>query len=135
MRAIIIPLVLSAFTMSIVRAEDPAPGKQVEQELKTTEGKSVRYLLYLPKAYDSKQKWPLLLFLHGRGESDGPLSIVKKWGPPRLIDRGENPPMSSCRRSVRPIPSPGRSPLSRNYFWPFWTILATPAKSIRIASI
>jgi len=92
MRAIIIPLVLSAFTMSIVRAEDPAPGKQVEQELKTTEGKSVRYLLYLPKAYDSKQKWPLLLFLHGRGESDGPLSIVKKWGPPRLIDRGENPP-------------------------------------------
>jgi len=29
-------------------AEEPAPGQQVEQELKTTGG-SIRYLLYLPK--------------------------------------------------------------------------------------
>ena len=35
---------------------------------------------------------PLLLFMHGRGESDGPLSLVKKWGPPRLIELGESFP-------------------------------------------
>jgi predicted peptidase len=33
-----------------------------------------------------------MLFLHGRGESRGPVSAVKKWGPPRLIERGENFP-------------------------------------------
>ena len=26
---------------------------------------------------------------HGRGESRGPLSIVAKWGPPRMAARGE----------------------------------------------
>src|SRR6266568_5061216 len=72
---------------------DPAAGKQVEQTLKLDRDKSVAYLLYLPNEYDSKEgKWPLLLFLHGRGESRGPLSAVKKWGPPRLIERGESFP-------------------------------------------
>src|SRR5690348_1954813 len=112
MRAIIIPLVMSALTISMACAEEPAPGKQVELELKTTEGKSIRYLLYLPKSYDSKQKWPLLLFLHGRGESDGPLSIVKKWGPPRLIDRGETPPYivvsPQCPPNPESWPQPGQ---------------------------
>jgi predicted peptidase len=71
-------------------SEEPAPGKQVEQELKTGE-KTIRYLLYLPNDYATNDgKRPLLLFLHGRGESDGPLSLVKKWGPPSLIERGES---------------------------------------------
>ena len=34
----------------------------------------------------------LCFFLHGRGESDGPLSIVAKWGPPQLVARGEKLP-------------------------------------------
>jgi predicted peptidase len=53
---------------------------------------SISYLLYLPKDYatggNSSSKWPLMLFLHGRGESDGPLSVVKKWGPPYFIEHG-----------------------------------------------
>jgi predicted peptidase len=66
-------------------------GKQVEMLL--AGDRHVPYLLYLPKDYDSKEgKWPLMLFLHGRGESRGPLSVVKKWGPPRLIEHGENFP-------------------------------------------
>jgi predicted peptidase len=83
---------VSAFSLAQSHGDEPVAGKQVEQELKTSNGKSISYLLYLPKDYDSKDKWPLLLFLHGRGESDGPLSIVKKWGPPRLIGRGESLP-------------------------------------------
>ena len=82
---------IGALSLSSVRGEQPAAGKQVEQELKTENGKSIPYLLFLPKEYDSSDsKWPLMLFLHGRGESDGPLSIVKKWGPPHFIDRGVN---------------------------------------------
>jgi len=64
----------------------------VEQALQV-ESESIPYLLYLPKAYDSSNtNWPLMLFLHGRGESDGPLSVVAKWGPPRLVSRGEDLP-------------------------------------------
>ncbi len=104
-------------TISAVRVggAEPAAGKQVEQELKLPDNKSVPYLLYLPKDYDSKEaKWPLLLFLHGRGESDGPLSVVKKWGPPRLIERGENFPYivisPQCPRQES-WPQPGQQTL------------------------
>ncbi len=84
-------LALALFAPCAQSAE-PAPGKQVEQSLKVGE-KSIPYLFYLPKDYASKDaKWPVLLFLHGRGESDGPLSVVAKWGPPRLIERGESFP-------------------------------------------
>src|ERR1043166_8434126 len=85
--------VLSMVCGTPVWSAEPAAGKQVEQELKLPDNKAIQYLLYLPKDFGSKDsKWPVMLFLHGRGESDGPLSVVKKWGPPRLIDRGENFP-------------------------------------------
>jgi predicted peptidase len=67
--------------------KEPVPGKQVPQQLKTGSG-SIEYFLYLPKDYKSKAQWPLMLFLHGRSESEPPLATVKKWGPPELIERG-----------------------------------------------
>jgi predicted peptidase len=70
--------------------QDPTPGTQVEQSLTTSSGNDVDYLLYLPKNYTaSGKKVPLMLFLHGRGESNGPLSVVAKWGPPRRLAAGE----------------------------------------------
>ena len=70
-------------------AEEPHPGKQVEQELKVGE-KKIPYLLYLPADYASRErKWPLMLFLHGAGERGASLGKVKKWGPPKLVERGE----------------------------------------------
>jgi predicted peptidase len=77
-----------------LHAQKPLPGKQVEQSLKLTSGKSVPYLLYLPEKYEknAEHKWPVILFLHGRGESRGPLSIVAKWGPPRMAARGDSLP-------------------------------------------
>ncbi len=52
------------------------------------------YLLYLPPSYgeDPDKQWPLVLFLHGRGESYGPLSLVAKWGPPMFAQRGDDLP-------------------------------------------
>jgi predicted peptidase len=80
---------LLAFTLPAF-AEDPAPGKQVEQSLDAPDGGSIPYLLYLPQDYQaSGPKAPMILFLHGRGESDGPLSVVAKWGPPRRLASGE----------------------------------------------
>lgn len=75
-------------------AEEPAPGKQVECSYETPDGLTVPYLLYLPKAMEeeSGEKRSVILFLHGRGESYGPLSIVAKWGPPRMAARGDDPP-------------------------------------------
>jgi predicted peptidase len=73
-----------------LHAEDPAAGKQVEQSFKSTGGITVPFLLSLPVTDAAKP--PLMLFLHGRGESDGPLSIVAKWGPPRMAARGDKLP-------------------------------------------
>jgi predicted peptidase len=57
------------------------------------DGKSIGFLLYLPEDYAvGERTWPLVLFLHGRGESDGPLSLVAKWGPPQLVARGDKLP-------------------------------------------
>ena len=47
---------------------------------------TMKYLIYLPKDYDQKASWPLVLFLHGSGERGDNLDLVKKHGPPKLID-------------------------------------------------
>ena len=74
-------------------ADAPVAGKQVDRTLEFADGYTMGYLLYLPEEYDSDdKKWPLLLFLHGRGESNGSLDVVKTWGPPRWIEMGEKYP-------------------------------------------
>lgn len=47
------------------------------------------YLLYLPPGYESRDSWPLLLFLHGAGERGDDLELVKTHGPPKLIAEGQ----------------------------------------------
>ena len=47
------------------------------------------FLLYLPEGYDSLEKtWPLLMFLHGSGERGTMIEMVKKHGPPKMIENG-----------------------------------------------
>src|SRR5216683_2915815 len=51
------------------------------------------YLLYLPPGYDKETKsWPLVLFLHGAGESGQDLNKVKVHGPPKLVEHGKEFP-------------------------------------------
>lgn len=54
----------------------------------------LRYLLYLPPGYDqdTSRQWPLMIFLHGSGESGTDLQKVKTHGPPRLINEGRSFP-------------------------------------------
>jgi len=43
------------------------------------------YLLFLPQGYDSHDgRWPLILFLHGKGERGDDLTLVKSHGPPKV---------------------------------------------------
>ncbi len=53
---------------------------------------ALKYLLYLPKEYDSKEKLPLMLFLHGAGERGDNLELVKVNGPTKLIEQGKDFP-------------------------------------------
>lgn len=54
----------------------------------------VNYLLALPQDYsaDTAKKWPLLIFLHGSGESGNDLQKVKVHGPPKLVEQGKQLP-------------------------------------------
>lgn len=47
----------------------------------------INYLLFLPDGYaKSKEKYPLMLFLHGAGESGSDLMKVKVHGPPKIVE-------------------------------------------------
>lgn len=52
------------------------------------------YLIYLPDEYssESRELWPLLIFLHGSGERGNDLELVKKHGPPMLVNKGKKFP-------------------------------------------
>lgn len=54
----------------------------------------VNYLLYLPQDYskDTAKQWPLMVFLHGSGESGTDLEKVKVHGPAKLIEKGRQYP-------------------------------------------
>jgi endonuclease/exonuclease/phosphatase family metal-dependent hydrolase/predicted esterase len=45
------------------------------------------YLLFLPPGYDARQRWPLILFLHGAGERGADLDRVRIHGPPKLVEQ------------------------------------------------
>jgi len=70
-------------------------GKQIELQC-YAEGVSdntTRYLFYLPRNYEKgNKKWPLLFFLHGRGERGTDINLVKTHGPPKLIEQGRSFP-------------------------------------------
>ncbi len=66
--------------------------RQEERHARVTVKVELNYLLYLPPDYDRKNKWPLLLFLHGAGERGEKLSLVKRHGPPKLIAQGKDFP-------------------------------------------
>ncbi len=69
---------------------------QSEQQLhkEITKTVEIRYLLHLPKGYgeNKDRKWPLMLFLHGAGERGNDLNLVKKHGPPKLVEQGKELP-------------------------------------------
>ena len=55
---------------------------------------SYKYLLYLPPTYntDASATWPLMIFLHGSGQTGTNLDVVAAAGPTLLIEQGRDFP-------------------------------------------
>ena len=97
MRSVVLTVLLTCSVCRAVTvcAEEPRPGKQIEQSFQNTGDPTQKlgYLLYLPENYGkSNERSPLLLFLHGAGERGSDLSLVKVHGPPKLIAQGQHLP-------------------------------------------
>lgn len=62
----------------------------LEGEFTSVQEEALGYYLYLPDGYEeaSMEKFPLLLFLHGGGESGQDLAMIKKNGPPKMLAEG-----------------------------------------------
>jgi predicted peptidase len=79
---------LLLLSLNLASAQQSAHKVTLKPELE------LQYLLYLPEGYaaDKEKDYPLLLFLHGGGESGSDLEKVKTHGPPSLIDKGKQFP-------------------------------------------
>jgi len=66
----------------------------IDDELKTVTTDVLNYYLYYPEEYEieTDKNFPLLLFLHGGGESGDSLVAIKRNGPPKLITQGKKFP-------------------------------------------
>lgn len=51
-----------------------------------TRTESYEYLLFFPKQYETRKKWPLILFLHGSGERGSNLNDVKRHGVAKIVE-------------------------------------------------
>lgn len=66
--------------------------RQTEESFRPKDNsQGYRYLLYKPSSKPSKGKWPLLVFLHGRGERGSNLNLVKKHGPAKIVESKDLP--------------------------------------------
>lgn len=66
-----------------------AQSRLIEDRLIINRSVNYSYYLYLPDTYETVENdWPLLLFLHGGGESGKELGLLKKHGPPKMMAEG-----------------------------------------------
>ncbi|MGC1514532.1 MAG: PHB depolymerase family esterase [Maribacter sp.] len=66
----------------------------IDSSMETNVKENLAYYLYYPEDYEDEpdRKFPLLLFLHGGGESGDSLVKVRRNGPPKLIAQGKKFP-------------------------------------------
>jgi predicted peptidase len=80
-------------TLSVFGQTNASP--QLEKHFSTEVKVRINYdyLLFLPEGYaKSRKRWPLMLFLHGAGESGTNVLKIKKLGPPMLVDSNRDFP-------------------------------------------
>lgn len=70
---------------------DSTPRQTEESFQPKDNSQGYRYLLFKPSSKPSQGKWPLLIFLHGRGERGNNLNLVKKHGPAKLVESKDLP--------------------------------------------
>jgi len=79
---------LPGFVLSAVLGSSALAAEPVQQIGSTSIQMQMDYLIFKPKTYseDQSKPVPLLIFLHGSGESGHDLNLVKKWGPPSIAE-------------------------------------------------
>ncbi len=87
-----VTLMVTSGSMQALHSDEPAGGKQVARESPVSLVSPQRYWLYLPEGYTPEKKYPLVLFLHGRGERGSNLEAVLTHGPPKLVKQGKSFP-------------------------------------------
>ncbi len=83
---------LLLFLCCVATLASAAP-RQLSLQIELSTGERVDYLFYEPQQASDGEVLPLLLFLHGGGESGDGLEKVKTHGPPREIEEGREFPM------------------------------------------
>ncbi|WP_290663351.1 prolyl oligopeptidase family serine peptidase [Ignavibacterium sp.] len=87
-------MLIIIFYMSNIQSQNKSDKQKhlkLEKEIKLKV--ELQYLLYLPEDYEKAEKeYPLVLFLHGAGERGNDIELVKRNGPPKLIEEGKNFP-------------------------------------------
>lgn len=78
---------LCGLTVSAL-AQPTTSSRQAAKHFEGTDANAkLEYLLFLPQGYETTdQRWPLMLFLHGAGESGTNLDRVKIHGPPKIVE-------------------------------------------------
>ncbi|MCO8121143.1 prolyl oligopeptidase family serine peptidase [Stieleria sp. TO1_6] len=84
---------LAFVVAAVAAAADSAPPQTLQRSPDQTRP-GLNYWISVPDVdqAESEQRPALLLFLHGGGEGGGTADLVKKHGPPRLIDQGKRFP-------------------------------------------
>jgi predicted peptidase len=62
-------LVLAVGFVSLARGEDLVKTGFVDKTFKNADGTTSPYVVFVPKDYDGKKEYPVILFLHGAGET------------------------------------------------------------------
>jgi predicted peptidase len=90
MKAHLVFALASCMSLVTLAADAPQAGKQEPQTFEKQVSIKLDYLAYVPPDYnkDQEKKWPLIVFLHGSGESGNDVEKVKAHGPPLLLGNG-----------------------------------------------
>ncbi len=87
-------LVYIVFLFLFQNCASQATPNLIDDEYRAVTTEVFNYYLYFPDDYEVRndEDFPLLLFLHGGGESGDSLVTIKKNGPPKLITQGKKFP-------------------------------------------
>ena len=95
----IVSVVCAVWLSGLIFSTPMAQEAKERQQAKSFKGRiartvSAQYWIYLPRDYSTrpKERWPLILFLHGSGERGTNLSKVAVHGPPKLVKQGQDFP-------------------------------------------
>ncbi|MBK8398206.1 MAG: DUF459 domain-containing protein [Leptospiraceae bacterium] len=83
------------FSLNCISRQIPIPKDRLIAktfESKKLENKKIPYYIFFPNSYyqQPNQKYPLILFLHGRGERGNNLELLKRQALPKMIAEGNN---------------------------------------------